>query len=78
MSKVGEIENPTVLDSLWRHNEQPEQKVIGECAGCEEDILSTNDWLELDFKGENYLLHQDPECTYQFVAGMSICRCGEE
>ena len=72
-----DIENPMVIDSLWREREQ-ESKVIGECSGCEEDIYSNEQWFDFVIKGENYLAHQDKECCYQFIAEMSISRGGEE
>lgn len=72
------IENPMVLDSHWRHLEKPEPKVVGECAGCEEDIYAHEQWLDLVSLKGDYLVHQNTECCYQFVVEMSVCRGGEE
>jgi hypothetical protein len=68
-----DVENPMILDSHWRHLEK-EQKIIGECAGCHEDIVEGEDILVCnEFPNEEVLIHQDNECVYQFVAGMSRC-----
>jgi extradiol dioxygenase family protein len=72
-----EVENPMVIDAHWRHLERAPQ-VVGECAGCEEDIYTHEQWLEMELQGHDFLVHQDKECTYQFVSGMSVCRGGEE
>jgi hypothetical protein len=72
-----EIENPMVIDSRWRHLEQ-EPQIVGECAGCEEDIYRHEQWLDTELQGQNYLVHQDSECCYQFVSGMSRCCGGED
>jgi hypothetical protein len=69
------LETKMVLDSHWCHLEQPETKVIGECAGCHEDIVEGDDILECnEFCNETVLLHQDSECAYQFVAAISCCK----
>lgn len=72
-----EVENAMVVDAHWRHLEQ-EPQVVGECAGCQEDIYRHEQWLDMDFHGHRYLVHQNPECTYQFVSEMSICRGVED
>lgn len=62
------IENPMVVDRLWRHREQA-RKAICECAGCGGDIFEGDEVLELtDVHGEVIMLHQNAECAYQFVA----------
>jgi hypothetical protein len=74
---MGDIENPMILDSHWRHQEQPEPKVIGECAGCQEDIAANQDWYEMvqvTTNGEQVLVHQSDDCCRQYVADMSYCR----
>jgi extradiol dioxygenase family protein len=71
-----DIENPMTIDSHWRHLEQ-EPQVIGECAGCEEDITADQQWLDMELNGHQCLVHQDSECCYQFVSSISICRGGD-
>ncbi|MFS0776222.1 hypothetical protein ABC255_09465 [Neobacillus sp. 3P2-tot-E-2] len=71
---MGNIENPMVLDSHWPHLEQPEPKVIGECVGCQEDIVNLDAWLELMVDGEEIMIHQDVDCTYQFIADRAVCK----
>jgi hypothetical protein len=72
-----EIENPMVLDSHWRHHEwQP--PVVGECAGCEEDITADEYYYEFQEGRESVLVHQNDECCRQYVAEKSICRGPEE
>lgn len=67
------VENPMVIDSLWRHLEQ-EPKVVGECEGCHEDILEGDDVYDFD----GGLVHQDSECCMQYVANMSVCKVAGE
>lgn len=74
------IENPMVLDSLWREREQ-EPKVFGECVGCQEDITANQYWYEVaqtTSEGKHVLVHQSDECCRQYVAEMSFCRGPEE
>jgi hypothetical protein len=73
---VKDIENPMVIDRLWRHHEQ-EPKVIGECAGCWGDITANEHWYEFQEGKEVVLVHQESECCKQYVAEKSIC-CGQE
>jgi hypothetical protein len=73
VNSLGEIENPMVLGKLWEAREQ-EPKVIGECAGCQEDIVNVDAWLELMVDGEEIMIHQDLDCTYQFVADRAVCK----
>lgn len=68
-----DIENPMVIDSHWRHLER-EPKVIGECAGCHEDIYEGEDIYDFD----SGLVHQDSECCQQYVAEMSVCKLAGE
>ena len=72
-----EVENSMVVDKHWRHLEK-EPQIVGECAGCEEDIYRHEQWLDMDIHGHNYLIHQNNECTYQFIADLSVCRGGED
>lgn len=73
------LENPMVVDSLWRHREQPEPKAIAECSGCEEEILEGETVLEFtDVDGETILVHQELDCCYQYVAGMARCKVAGE
>lgn len=67
-----------VIDSLWRDFEK-EPEVICECKGCGEDILEGDDILEVeDPDGETVYLHQDSECTYQFVASFAVNKVAGE
>lgn len=68
-----DVENPMVIDSIWRKHEC-EPKVIGECAGCQEDIYEGQ--YIYDFDGE--LVHQNPECCMNYVANMSVCKIAGE
>jgi hypothetical protein len=78
VSSLGDIENPMVVDSLWKDREQ-QPKVIGDCAGCQEDVLAGEDVYEFDDFGQTLLIHQKPECCQHYVAEMSVCRiAGEE
>ncbi|WP_284037429.1 hypothetical protein [Neobacillus sp. 114] len=80
-----EIENPMVIDSLWRHREK-EPQVFGECAGCKEDIIAGDDYYEFvsveiaegQAHRETILVHQSPECCQQYVGEMSFCRTAGE
>lgn len=72
------IENPMVVDRLWRHLEQ-EPKIVGECAGCQGDIAEGEDILEfVGFDGETTLVHQDNECAYQYLAEAAFCKVAGE
>lgn len=68
------IENPMVIDSLWRR----EPKVIGECDGCGQSIYSFEDYYDMQDQEETVLVHQNSECCFQFVADRSVCRSGRE
>ncbi|MGF6951916.1 3-methyladenine DNA glycosylase AlkD [Neobacillus sp. B4I6] len=73
-----EIDNPMTIDSLWKEREQ-ESKVIGECAGCEEDIVVGETFYEFTMGVvEKVYVHQNSECCMQYVAENSWCRGGEE
>jgi hypothetical protein len=70
------IENPMVVDSLWSQREK-ESKVVGECAGCQEDITADQDWYEVagtTSNGDQIIVHQSDDCCRQYVADMSYCR----
>lgn len=73
------IENPMVIDRLWKHQEQ-EPKTIGyHCEGCSCPIIKGEPILELtNNAGEKILLHQDSDCTYQYVAGMAYHKVAGE
>jgi hypothetical protein len=67
------IENSMVVDSLWKEKEQ-EQKVISECAGCENDIFAGEDVYEFTSEaGENVLIHQNLECCRHYISEQSRC-----
>lgn len=72
---MNEVENPRVIDSLWR---EKEPKVMGECAGCQEDIYTGEDVYEFDDYDQTILIHQKSECCMQYVAEMSVCRVAGE
>jgi hypothetical protein len=72
-----EIENPMVIDRHWKHHGK-ESQVVGECAGCEEDIYAHEQWMEMELHGHSYQMHQDTDCCYQWVSGISRFRGGEE
>ncbi|WP_052343610.1 hypothetical protein [Bacillus massiliigorillae] len=67
------LENPMVIDRLWERFEK-EPEVIGECAGCGEEIYAGQDIY--DCEGE--LVHQDEECCMQFVGNKSWCKVAGE
>jgi hypothetical protein len=68
-----DIENPMVIDSLWKYREQ-EPEIIGTCEGCGDDILEGEDIYDFD----GGLVHQDSDCCLQYVANMSRCRVAGE
>ena len=68
------IENPMVVDSLWTVLEKGETQVVGECAGCGEDIYEGQDIY--DCEGE--LIHQNEECCSQYVSNRSWCKVAGE
>ena len=63
------IENPMVIDRLWKHQEQ-EPKTIGyHCEGCGAEIMEGQEILELtNSDGETIMLHLNAECCFQFIA----------
>ncbi|MEK4150023.1 hypothetical protein NST02_23555 [Robertmurraya sp. FSL W8-0741] len=67
------IENPMVVDHLWRHLERT-PKVVGTCEGCGEEILVGEDVY--DFDGE--LVHQQSSCCMEFIANKSLCKVAGE
>jgi hypothetical protein len=73
----GDIENPMVIDRLWR-NQEWQPPVVGECAGCEEDITANECYYEFQEGKETVLVHQESECCRNYVSNMSICRGPEE
>jgi hypothetical protein len=67
------IENPMVIDSLWRGKEQ-EPKVISECVGCKDDIFAGQDVYEFTNEaGETVLIHDNLECCREYISDMSRC-----
>jgi hypothetical protein len=65
------IENPMVIDNLWR---KKEQEVVAECGGCKEDIFAGEDVYEFTSEaGETVLLHQSLECCREYISEMSRC-----
>ena len=77
VSSLIEVENPMVIDSLWKDKEK-EPKVIGECSGCQEDIYSTDYWYEYQDGDEDIIVHQKADCCWQFVSARSVCRGPQE
>ena len=72
------IENPMVIDSLWRDFEK-EPEIICECKGCGEEIYEGEDILEVDGPdGEKVYLHQDNSCTYEYVESFSVRKTAGE
>jgi hypothetical protein len=73
------IENPMVIDSLWRSKEQ-EPQVYGECAGCEGDIFHGEGYYEIETVNgnEKVMVHQKPDCCMTYVSEMSWCRTAGE
>lgn len=72
-----EIENPMIIDSLWRDREK-EPEVVGECAGCEEGIRANEDWYGFMLPDGERMIHQNAECCQQFIADISICKIAGE
>lgn len=63
-----QVENHMVRDL-------PEEPlVVGECAGCGEDIYLGDEVYDF---GDG-LTHQDSECCQQYVSNISICRTAGE
>lgn len=63
-----QVENPMI-------RAQPkEPKVVGECAGCMEDILEGEDIYEFD----DLLVHQSMACCQDYVSNRSVCRVAGE
>jgi hypothetical protein len=74
-----EVENPMVIDSLWKHQEK-EPEVIDECVGCLEDIYKGEEAYKFaSITGQEVMVHQRADCCMQFIADISICEiAGEE
>lgn len=66
---MSDIENPMVVDSLWRHQEET-SKVLGSCDGCGDDILEGQDIYEF----HDHTVHSSPECCRDYIANISICK----
>jgi hypothetical protein len=72
VNRLKEIENPMVIDSLWKEQEK-EPEIIGTCSGCEEDILVCDDYYHfLMGVVKIVLVHQKDECCRQYIAGASV------
>ncbi|MDR7237169.1 hypothetical protein [Neobacillus drentensis] len=68
-----EIENPMVIDSLWRDREK-EPEVIDECLGCLEDIVAGEDVYKfVSVTGETVRVHQNSECCQQYIGALAVC-----
>jgi hypothetical protein len=78
---MGDIENPMVIDSLWRDQEK-NWEVHGECAGCEGDIFHGDEYFELEAlngkKVEKMMVHQNADCCMSYVHEMSFSRIAGE
>lgn len=73
-----DIENPMVVDRLWRHFEE-EPKVFSVCAGCEDEIYMGEDILEFENDiGDTVYLHAEDRCAYQYVARQSVRKAAGE
>lgn len=73
-----ELENPMVIDSLWRDREK-EPEVIDECVGCQEDIYKGEAAYKFaSITGQTVMVHQNAECCQQFIADISICEIAGE
>jgi hypothetical protein len=73
-----EIENPMVIDSLWRDQEK-EPEVIDECLGCQEEIVAGEDVYKfVSVTGETVRVHQNVECCQQYIAAMAVCEVAGE
>lgn len=70
-----EIENPMIRDRFWYDFERFEPKVVGECAGCKEEILEDEEIYQLD---SDTIIHQDPMCCRDYVAEMGVCKLAGE
>lgn len=74
MNKLRDIENPIVVDALWK----PEPKVIGECEGCGQDIYSYEHYYDMQDTEDIVLIHQNKDCCTEFVANRSVCRSADD
>jgi hypothetical protein len=75
---MNEIENPMVIDSLWRDQEK-EPEVIDECVGCLEDIVAGEEAYKfVSVTGEIVRVHQNQECCQQYIAAMAVCEVAGE
>jgi hypothetical protein len=59
-----DIENPMVLDILWKKRIP---RLIGECAGCYGDIYDDEQAFEMQTEFGTALIHNDSTCCHQFV-----------
>lgn len=68
-----------VLDRLWRHREQQPAAIVGECAGCEEDITTQEDYYSFTLGDKNnVLIHRNDDCCAKFVEANSYMRFTEK
>lgn len=73
---MSEIENPMVVDSLWK--DKKDLRVVGLCAGCQDEICEGEDIYEYDDYGEIIFIHQKPSCCMDYVAEMSVCKTAQK
>lgn len=66
-----------VNDKHWKHHES-KAKVVGECAGCKDEIYVGHDVYELEIDGENFLIHQDSKCCERFIEKISFWKVAGE
>ena len=57
------LENPMVIDSLWKEFEK-EPKVVAYCDGCGEEIYEGQDIYVLD----DVMLHQESACCEEYIS----------
>lgn len=72
------VENPMLRDRFWRNFESKEPKVVGECAGCKEEVYDYEEVYEFLEFDEPVIIHQDAACCRQFVAEYSRCKLAGE
>jgi hypothetical protein len=76
--KTMNVENPMVIDSLWREREK-KPKVIDECVGCMEDIFEGEDVYEFtSITGQTVMVHQKSGCCQHYVSDISNCKVAGE
>lgn len=79
MSKLFEpVENPMIRDRFWYRFERFEPKIVGECAGCKEEVFDYEEVYEVQEFGEKIIIHQDSTCCQQFISEIGRCKLAGE